>query len=246
MAEEKPKAPPIRTVLVVSAHPDDPEFGFGATIGKFARDGVDVFYCVVTDGSQGGENPHVPDEELTATRYQEQRSAAAKLGVKDVTFLGFKDGHLVANTDLRKAITSEIRRHKPDLVLTHNPTRLLLAQGIGAFHPDHLAVGEATLAAVYPDARNPRAYRELLAEGLEPHKVREVWVSGFNESDHFVEATPDLMELKIEAILCHRSQFEKPGMEEGAPGKWIRDRMKAVGEKAGFEYAEGFRRLETA
>ena len=182
MAEEKKEAPPLQRVLVVSAHPDDPEFGFGATVAKFARDGAEVFYCVVTDGSQGGEDPHVPDEELTATRYQEQRCAAAKLGVADITFLGFRDGYVEADVELRKAITADIRRRKPDLVLTHAPVRMLVTQGIGGFHPDHLAVGEATLRAVYPDARNPRAYRELLAEGLEPHKVREVWLPGFTRA----------------------------------------------------------------
>jgi len=246
VAEEKKEALPITRVLVIAAHPDDPECGFGATVAKFARDGAEVFYCIVTDGSQGGEDPHVPDEELTATRYHEQRCAAAKLGVKDITFLGFPDGYVEPNVELRKAITADIRRRRPDLVLTHAPVRVLVTQGIGGFHPDHLAVGEATLRAVYPDARNPRAYRELLTEGLEPHKVREVWLPGYTEADHFVEVTPDLLELKIEAIMCHASQFQKPGIEEGAPGKWIRDRMKAIGEKAGFEYAEGFRRLETA
>ena len=247
MAEEKKEAPPpLDRVLVVVAHPDDPEFGFGATVATFAGKGAEVFYCIVTDGSQGGEDPHVPDEELTATRYQEQRCAAAKLGVKDITFLGFRDGHCEPNVELRRAITADIRRRRPDLVLTHAPVRVLVTQGIGGFHPDHLAVGEATLAAVYPDARNPRAYRELLSEGLEPHKVREVWLPGYAEADHYVEITPELLELKIEAIMCHSSQFQKPGIEDGAPGKWIRDRARAVGEKAGYEYAEGFRRLETA
>lgn len=230
-------------VLAVSAHPDDPEFGFGATVAKLAADGADVFYVICTDGSQGGEDPAVPDAELTARRYAEQRAAAEVLGVKDVVFLGFRDGYLAPNIELRKAITREIRRFKPDLVLTHAPVRSL-GFGIGASHPDHVAVGEATLSAVYPDARNPRAYRELLEEGLEAHKVKEVWLPGFDQADHFVDAT-DVIDKKIEAILCHRSQFEKPGYDEGAPGKWILERMRQTGEKAGFQYAEAFKRLET-
>jgi len=230
-------------VLVVTAHPDDPEFGFGASIARLAGDGADVFYVICSDGCQGGEDPSVPDAQLSATRYAEQRAAAEVLGVKDVVFLGFRDGYLAPTVELRKAIAREIRRFKPDLVLTHMPVRSV-GIGIGASHPDHLAVGEATMSAVYPDARNPRAYPELLDEGLEAHKVKEVWLPGFDNPDHFVDAT-DLVDRKIEAILCHRSQFEKPGMDADAPGKWIRERMRQTGEKAGFEYAEAFKKIQT-
>jgi LmbE family N-acetylglucosaminyl deacetylase len=243
VAEETPNGHYDR-VLVVTAHPDDPEFAFGASVAKLASEGADVWYVICTDGSQGGEDPSVPDAELTATRYAEQRAAAELLGVRDVVFLGFRDGHLAPDVELRKAITREIRRFRPDLVLTHSPGRALDIP-IGASHPDHLAVGEATLSAVYPDARNPRAYRDLLEEGLSAHKVREVWLPGFDRADHYVDAT-GLIDRKIEAIRCHRSQFDKPGMEPDAPDKWIRERMKAVGERAGFEYAEGFRKLQTA
>jgi LmbE family N-acetylglucosaminyl deacetylase len=233
-------------VLVVVAHPDDPEFGFGASVAKLADEGSEVYYCICTDGSQGGEDPSLPDEKLTATRYEEQRAAAEVLGVRDVVFLGFRDGYLVANVELRKAITREIRRFKPDLVMTHAPLRATSIP-IGASHPDHLAVGEATLAAVYPDARNPRAYSELLAQGFEPHRVKEVWLPGFDGADVFVDATP-YMDRKIQAIMCHASQFAgRPDIEEdGGPGKWIRERMKQVGERAGYEYAEGFKKLQTA
>jgi len=233
-----------RAVAVV-AHPDDPEFGFGGSVAKLAGDGSEVTYVIVTDGCQGGEDPSVPDAELTATRYAEQRAAAEVLGVTDVVFLGFRDGHVAPDVELRRAITREIRRFRPELVLTHAPVRALLGTGIGAFHPDHMAVGEATLCAVYPDARNPRAFRELLAEGLEAHKVKEVWLPGFDQADHYVDAT-GVMDKKIEAILCHRSQFDKPGLQPADAGKWIRERMKKAGEKAGFEYAEAFRKLQTA
>ena len=233
-------------VLVVSAHPDDPEFSAGAAVASLARQGAEVFYCICTDGSQGGEDPGVPDIDLSRRRYSEQRDAAGVLGVKDVNFLGFKDGHLTPDLELRKAITAEIRRRRPDLVITHAPIRSLQA-GIGASHPDHLAVGEATLCAVYPDARNPRAYRDLLEQGLEAHKVKEVWVPGYDQADHYIEVDDELLDLKIRAILCHRSQFEKPGVDaENGPRKWITDRMRQVGERAGYRYAEGFKRLETA
>ena len=231
-------------VLVVTAHPDDPEFGFGASIARLADDGADVTYVICSDGCQGGEDPTVPDAELSATRYAEQRAAAEVLGVKDVVFLGFRDGYLAPTVELRKAITREIRRFRPDLVLTHAPIRVV-SVGIGASHPDHLAVGEATMCAVYPDARNPRAYPELLDEGLVAHKVKEVWLPGLEQADHFVDAT-GLIDRKIQAILCHRSQFLHREAEPDVPGKWIRDRMRQAGEKAGFEYAEGFRKIQTA
>lgn len=230
--------------MVVAAHPDDPEFGFGATVAKLAEEGVEVTYVVCTDGAQGGEDPSVPDSELTKTRYEEQRSAARVLGVGEVVFLGFRDGHLAPVIELRRAIAREIRRFKPDLVLTHSPLRAINFP-IGASHPDHLAVGEATLDAVYPDARNPRAYPELLQEGLEAHRVREVWLPAYDQSDHFVDAT-GVIDKKIEAILCHRSQFEKPGMDPDFPNKRIREWMRQAGERAGYEYAEAFKRLETA
>ncbi len=240
---EKAEDRHFERVMVVAAHPDDPEFGFGATVAKLAGDGSAVTYVVCTDGSQGGEDPSVPDEELTATRYAEQRAAAAVLGVKEVVFLGFRDGHLQPNVELRRAISREIRRYRPELVLTHAPLRALDIP-IGASHPDHLAVGEATLAAVYPDARNPRAYPELLQEGLEAHKVKEVWLPGFESSNHFVDAT-DMVDKKIEAILCHRSQFDKPGIDPDMASKWTRERMKQAGERAGYEYAEAYKRIET-
>lgn len=235
-------------VLVVSAHPDDPEFSAGASVASLARGGSEVYYCICTDGSQGGEDPAVPAAELSARRYEEQRRAADTLGVKDVVFLGFQDGHLAPNLDLRKAITAEIRRLKPDLVITHSPVRNL-AVGIGASHPDHLAVGEAAMCAVYPDARNPRAFTDLLALGLEAHKVKEVWVPGYDHPDHFVEVDEELLELKFQSILCHTSQFEKPGINfddpENGPRKWIVDRMRQAGERGGFRYAEAFKRIET-
>ncbi len=245
MAEEKETPHVYERVLVISAHPDDPEFSAAASVASLARAGADVFYCICTDGSQGGEDPSVPDAELSTRRYEEQRQAAALLGVKDVTFLGFRDGHLEPNLDLRRAITAEIRRRRPDLVITHSPVRELGVR-IGASHPDHLAVGEAAMCAVYPDARNPRAFTELLVEGLDAHTVKEVWLPGYETADHFVEVDDELLELKFRAIMCHTSQFEKPGVDySNGPRKWITDRMRQVGERAGYEYAEGFKRLET-
>jgi len=241
---QQPEPAKLERVLVISAHPDDPEFGFGGTVAKLASEGVEVTYVICTDGSQGGEDPTVSDAELTETRYREQRAAAAVLGVKDVVFLGFKDGHLEPNLELRMALSREIRRLKPDAVFTHNPLRVL-GIGIGASHPDHLAVGQAAFAAVYPDARNPRAFRELLSEGLEAHKVKEIWIGGWLDGDHFIDVTP-FVENKIEALKKHLSQFTKPGQETFGFEKFIRERMQETGKKIGVEYAEGFKRIPTA
>jgi LmbE family N-acetylglucosaminyl deacetylase len=233
----------FQRALVVAAHPDDPEFGFGATVARLAAEGVEVYYLICTDGSQGGEDPSLPDDELTEIRYREQRDAARLLGVRDVQFLGFRDGHLMPDLRLRQAIVREIRRRRPDLVLTQSPTRRI-GDYIGAFHPDHTAVGESTLQAVYPDARNPRAFRELLAEGLAPHVVREVWLPAFGDGDHFVDVA-GYVDRKVAAIECHRSQLTQPRHRNGGPRKWVEERLRANGEGHGVEFAEAFRRMRT-
>lgn len=242
MAEKE--LPKLERVLVVSAHPDDPEFGFGGAVAKLTSEGTEVIYVICTDGSQGGEDPEVPDADLTATRYEEQRAAAGVLGVKDVVFLGFKDGHLAPDLDLRRAITEQIRLFKPDAVFTHSPIRNL-SIGIGASHPDHTAVGEAALSAVYPDARNPRAFRDLLSEGLTAHKVKEVWLGAWTDGDHVVDVTP-YVDKVIQALRCHRSQFEKPDRDPDWDfEKFLRERLAEVGKPHGYEYAQRFRRIET-
>jgi LmbE family N-acetylglucosaminyl deacetylase len=229
----------IERVLAVAAHPDDTEFGFGGTVAKLVADGATVTYVVCTDGSQGGEDPAVRDEDLTAVRYREQQAAAEVLGVAEVRFLGYRDGHLTADLEFRRRIVAEIRRARPDVVLTHSPQRRL-NMPMGVSHPDHLAVGEATLQAVYPDARNPRAFRELLSEGLEPHRVKEIWMPAA-EGDHVVDIAGHL-ERKIEAVHCHASQLGERGAGNGH-GDWIRERARRVGERVGVEYAEVFERL---
>ncbi|MFJ3303911.1 PIG-L deacetylase family protein [Streptomyces sp. NPDC086549] len=228
--------------MVVAAHPDDAEYSFGATVGRLTATGTRIVYVVCTDGSQGGEDPAEPAARLTATRYAEQRAAARHLGVEEVVFLGFRDGGLTADTSLRKALAREIRRHRPELVLAHQPLRSLVFP-IGASHPDHLAAGEATLSAVYPDARNPRAHPELLAEGLQPHVVDEVWVPGHEHTDLFVDVGRHAQQ-KVEAILCHRSQFAASA-DPTADLRWVVDRMRNNGTAADCAYAEAFKRIVT-
>jgi LmbE family N-acetylglucosaminyl deacetylase len=240
-ARKRTRTPKFDRVLVVSAHPDDPEFGAGGAIAKMAKDGARVTYAIVTDGSQGGEDAGQKDSELIAIRQKEQRAAARVLGVKKVEFLGYKDGHVVPDLKLRHDIVRMIRKHKPDLVITHLPGRVLDAP-MGGSHPDHLAVGEATLAAVYPDSRNPRAFKGLLKEGLEPHVVKEVWIPYWTLGDFYVDISKTL-DLKIKALHKHKSQVAQPGRE------WkfepvLRKRHSEVGKRGGYRYAESFKRIK--
>jgi LmbE family N-acetylglucosaminyl deacetylase len=247
-SEEMSSHPPLplpasyRRVVVVAAHPDDAEFSFGGTIARLTDEGAHVSYVVVTDGSQGGEVAGQPAEELVAVRCREQRDAAQILGVTDVTFLGFADGSLVASTGLRRALARQIRRLRPDLLLTHQPLRSLEFP-IGASHPDHLAVGEAALSAVYPDARNPRAFPELLEEGLAPHTVAEVWVPGHEHADLLVDVGTTA-DRKLAAILAHRSQFASAA-DPRTDIQWVTDRMRGNGARLGRHLAEAFKRIVT-
>ncbi|MCV7225269.1 PIG-L deacetylase family protein [Mycolicibacterium komossense] len=226
--------------LVIAAHPDDAEFSFGGTVARLVDAGTEVTYVVVTDGAQGGDDPRQPVGELVAIRRAEQCDAAKLLGVTDVTFLGFADGSVADSPALRLALTREIRRTRPDVVLTHQPMRSLQFP-VGASHPDHLAVGEAALNAVYPFARNPRAFPELLAEGLSAHPVSEVWMPGYEYTDFLVNVD-DTAERKVMAILAHRSQFGGAG-DPRSEIQWVVDRMTAYGAQLGCSYAEGLKRI---
>ena len=226
---------PDARVLVVTAHPDDAEFHFGATIALLTDGGADVRYLVCSDGAQGEPGDGPPVGGVASTRMAEQRAAAAVLGVREVRFLGLPDGRLEPTLDLRRAITAQIRRDRPALVLTHYPRRVLDIP-IEASHPDHLAVGEATLAAVYPDADNARAFPELAQAGLKPHAVREVWVPGYERPNHYIDATP-YVDRKGEALRQHRSQTG------GEPPEWVFEWMRQAGRTPGYRYAEHFRRI---
>ena len=233
--------PKFDRVLAVFAHPDDPEFGAGGSMARLASDGAEVTYVIVTDGSQGGEDPKQKDSELAAIRQREQRAAAKVLGIKKVEFLGYKDGHLAPDLRLRRDIVRMIRKYKPELVITHIPGRVLDAP-MGGSHPDHLAVGEATLAAVYPDSRNPRAFRGLLKQGYAPHIVKEVWIPFWTMGDFFVDISKTI-DLKVAALMKHKSQVSKPG-QEWEVDKWVPKRHRDIGKKGGYRYAEAFKRIK--
>lgn len=194
----------VERVLVITAHPDDVDFGAAGTVATWTEAGVDVVYCIVTDGDAGGSDPSVSRADMAVLRRAEQVAAAKCVGVDDVRFLGYPDGRVEPTIALRKDLTRVIRQVRPDRVVAPSPDRNYAR--IQASHPDHRAVGAAALDAVYPDARNQFAFPELLAdEGLEPWIVREVWLSASPQSQHFVDIT-ETFGSKLAALQAHRSQ----------------------------------------
>lgn len=193
-------------ILVVLAHPDDPEFFCGATLARWTDAGHQVVYWLLTCGDKGAPDPKIDPQELCHIRHTEQRAAAAVLGVSQVNFLDYPDGHLVPDIGLRRAITRIIRLERPDVLVTCDPnTQYVGDRRIN--HPDHRAAGQAALDAVYPAAGNPLYFPELLnEEGLEPHSVREVWVSGTQEPNTTLDVT-DRWERKLLALYEHKSQI---------------------------------------
>jgi LmbE family N-acetylglucosaminyl deacetylase len=220
----------VRRVLVVTAHPDDVDFGSAGTVAAFTSAGVDVTYCIVTDGDAGGSDRELARADMAALRQDEQRAAAAVVGVSDVRFLGHPDGMVQATLVLRRDISRVIRQVRPQRVLTQSPERnwdFLIAS-----HPDHLATGEAAVCAVYPDARNPFAHRELLeTEGLEPWTVPELWLMGPGARGSRVAVeTTATVERKVAALMCHKSQIGDP---EGITQR-VLDAARAQGVSAGL------------
>jgi len=208
----------VDRALVVIAHPDDVDFGAAGTIAQWVAAGIVVTYCLVTDGDAGGFDD-TPRAEMPALRRAEQVSAARVLGVDDVRFLGYPDGRVYPTHDLRRDISRVIRQVRPQRLLTQSPERVWAR--LGASHPDHRATGEATVNAVYPDARNPFAHPELLAEeGLDAWTVRELWLMGSPTPDHYVDVT-DTFAHKLAALGEHVSQTLHMDDLEGLLRGWL-------------------------
>ncbi len=225
---------PLERALVVVSHPDDAEFGAAATIASLTAAGVRVDYVVSTDGGKGTEDPAVTPEQLSETRRAEQRAAADVLGVTEIVHLGYPDGYLTPSLDLRRDITRQIRRFRPDVVITQNPQRRLDHNPfIG--HPDHLATGEAALAAVYPAARDRLNFPELVDERLEPWKVRQVLLTGVEEPNLWIDVAGSF-ETGLRALLCHASQV---GGREDIEER-MRERARLTGEPQGIGLAQAF------
>jgi len=232
----------IKRVLVISAHPDDSDFGASGTIAQWVKKGIEVAYVFCTNGDQGGEESGFTKEEMPAIRQREQRAAGAAIGVTNITFLDYVDGHLEATLGLRKDLVRQIRISQPDRMVCQSPERNW--DRIGASHPDHLAAGEAAIQAVYPDARNPFAFTDLLNdEGLQPWRVKEIWVSAFANPDHFVDIT-DSFDLKIKALQAHASQTAHNENLETMVREWGERNAAAAGFAQG-RIAEAFKIVNT-
>ena len=224
---------PCRKGMVVFAHADDAEWGCSGTVAKWCAEGWDVVYVVCTDGSKGSSDPEMTSKSLVKIREQEQRNAGNVLGLQDVVFLEYEDSMLEPSLELRRDITRQIRRYKPDVVICETPMRRLSYNGYLG-HPDHIAAGEAALSAVYPSARDRLTFPELLDEGLEPHEVREVWVMDHHEPDQFVDVT-SYMDVAIKALKQHETQVNSEDV-----GTHMKQWRGRTGEKVGFQYAEAF------
>jgi LmbE family N-acetylglucosaminyl deacetylase len=232
----------VDRVLVITAHPDDVDFGVAGSVATWTDAGIDVTYCVVTDGDAGGSDRSISGAEMAEIRRAEQTAAAKVVGVDDLVFLGYPDGRVQPTLDLRRDLSRVIRQVRPQRVVGQSPDRNY--ERIYASHPDHLAAGEAALCAVYPDARNPFAHPELLADdGLEPWSVAETWLMAAGTPNRFVDVT-DTFERKIDALRSHASQHS----DWDAIAVMIRGWLTATAKLAGFpdgRLAEGFYGLET-
>ena len=224
---------PSMRILGIFAHPDDSEFMVGGTAARWADEGAEIVYCIVTDGAAGSNDPHQDLAELVRIRKAEQRAAAAVLGVREVLFLDYPDGTLQPTIELRRELTRIIRQLKPDRVVCGDPTAVFYGDNY-INHPDHRAAAEAALYAVFPSAVTRPIFPELLAEGYEPHQVKEVYISGAAQPNIYIDISATL-ERKIEALRCHKSQLD-PG-----DGAWVREWAAETGKAAGLEYAEAFR-----
>jgi LmbE family N-acetylglucosaminyl deacetylase len=227
----------VRRILVVVAHPDDAEFGCGGSVARWIAEGKEVFYCLLTSGNRGSDDPDMTPERLAVVREAEQRAAARSLGVADVSFLGYPDGDLEDTREARRDVVREIRRVRPDRLVTQNPFPSLNPY---SGHRDHRHAGRLALDAIYPYARDRLHFPELLAAGFQPHKVREVYMVGHAEPDVVVDIT-GTMDRKLAALRCHASQVGKDfaGVEAR-----VRERAAEVGKPHGHTYAEAFRMIE--
>jgi LmbE family N-acetylglucosaminyl deacetylase len=223
---------------VVVAHPDDIDFGMAGTIAVLTGNGTEVVYCLATSGEAGGPDD-LDRETLRRRREAEQRAAAEIVGVLDVRFLGYPDGRVESTLELRRDISRVIREVRPDLVLCHSSDRVW--DSVYFSHPDHLAVGEATAAAVYPDSRNPHAHPELLAEGHVPHTVDRMWVNGL-VANTWIDIT-EVFDRKIAALRAHASQTSSRADLDTMLRAWAAGNAAEGGLPEG-RLAESFREID--
>jgi LmbE family N-acetylglucosaminyl deacetylase len=221
-------------ILGVFAHPDDPEFSMGGAAAVWSDEGHEVYYCIITDGSAGSNDPAQDLAELVSIRRAEQNAAAAIVGVREVFYLGYRDGTLEPSIALRRDLTRLIRQLRPDRVIAGDPNAFFYGDEY-INHADHRAAAEAAITAVFPSAPTRPIFPELLAEGLEPHQVKELYITNTEAGSITYVDIGGVMDRKIEALRCHKSQLD-PG-----DGQWIRDWAASDGKPAGIAYAEAFR-----
>ncbi len=218
-------------VMVIIPHPDDAESRMAGTVARWAREGKDIIYVVCTNGDKGANDPSIKPEELAKIREQEQLAAAELLGVREVVFLRYPDQSLEDTPEFRKEIVRMIRRYKPETVVTVDPYRGYLD------HRDHRITAQVALDAVFPYARDAYSYPDLLEQGLQPHKVKEVLLCGTGDANYYINIT-DTIDVKIAALRCHKSQVgDRPDLEER-----VRQRAKMSAEGQDYELAEAFHR----
>ncbi len=235
MPDDKLQTP--ERVLVVAAHPDDIEFGGAGTVARWVSEGARAQYLLVTRGEKGSDDPAADVTDLARRREQEQRAAASEIGVIDVEFLDEPDGQVEPTLVLRERLTRAIREFRPTVVMTHDPT-VLFVNNEWVNHPDHRAVGQATVDAVFPTARDPLNFPDQVAQGLAAWKVAEMYLWSTNEANQLVDIGSSL-DAKLAALERHASQFRS--FDEIAA--WVRRRSEDLGERAGYRAAEGFRRV---
>jgi LmbE family N-acetylglucosaminyl deacetylase len=230
--------PAIKRIAVFMAHPDDAEFTCAGTVALWAAAGHHITYVLLTSGDKGSADLTATPERLVEIRTAEQRTACDVLGVQDIVFMGYQDSMLVADLALRRELVRVIRRIKPDVVIGFDPTVRWVDQSY-INHPDHRAAGEATLDAVYPTARDWMTFPELLAEGLEPHKVAEVYLAGAKEPDCWIDISAQ-METKLAALRAHASQLGDWDPEEMIR-TWARETAERNPNPHHGEFAESYK-----
>ena len=228
-----------KIVLGVAAHPDDLDFGASGTLAAFAAQGASVYYLLLTDGSKGTADREVASTDLVKTRQQEQRAAVQAIGAKDVEFLDYPDGRLEVTMDVKRDIIKAIRKYKPDVVVTMDPSVLYSADRGLINHPDHRAAGQATLDAVYPLARDHLSFPELFEAGHEPHKVSTVLLINFNQQNYTVDISHTI-DLKMQALEAHSSQMADLEKTQ----TMMRNIATQIGADSGYQYGEGFMRID--
>jgi LmbE family N-acetylglucosaminyl deacetylase len=229
-----------KIVLGIAAHPDDLDFAASGSMSKWAKLGSKVYYLILTDGSKGTDDRSMTGKQLTKIREAEQRAAAKIIGAKDVFFLNYPDAMLEVTMDLKKDIVRIIRKLKPDTVITTDPTVLYTLNWGFVNHSDHRAAGQAAIDAVFPLARDFLVFPELVTrEKLEPHKVRNLLLVNFTNSNLVVDISSTINQ-KIEALKAHKSQISNsPELS-----KMIKERSSQAGADAGYKYGERFIKIE--